>query len=215
MSRLAFLVDVSSCSGCKTCQVACQDAHGLEPLQRWRRVVEVEGGAWRHEGEAWQPDIFAYSLSLSCQHCASPACVVGCPTGAVHQREDGTVGVRESLCIGCRYCSWACPYGAPQFAEASGTMSKCDFCEEERRAGRDPICVAACPLRAIGWGEHEELRARPGVTAELEPLPGSVGTNPSMLFVAPRGPASQSAGGARANDERSALTISNAEEIGR
>ena len=203
--RLAFLVDLSSCSGCKTCQVACQDVHGLAPEQRWRRVVDVEAGEWQRDGEAWRPDVAACSLSLSCQHCASPACVPACPSSAIHVEADGAVVVDAERCLGCRYCSWACPYGAPQFAESTGTMTKCDFCVDERRAGREPACVTACPLRAIEWGEYEELKSRDGVVEAMAPLVRAEVTRPSVLFKPPRG-------AARLDGTHQ---VSNAEEIGR
>jgi anaerobic dimethyl sulfoxide reductase subunit B len=183
--QLGFLIDVSSCSGCKACQLACKDRHGLETGRLWRRVVEIEGGDWIRQGDAWNPTVFAYSVSVSCMHCERAACVAACPTGAVAKRPDGVVAVNDAACIGCRYCEWACPYGAPQFGAASGTMSKCDLCQDERDAGRPPVCVAACPLRALDWGPIEELRARHGRRAVVEPLPDASATGASVVIVAP------------------------------
>src|SRR5512143_1636018 len=91
--QLAFFIDVSACSGCKACQVACKDKHELEAGRLWRRVAAVEGGDWVRQGEAWKTTAFAYSVSLSCLHCRQPACVNGCPTGAMRKQEDGTVVV--------------------------------------------------------------------------------------------------------------------------
>jgi anaerobic dimethyl sulfoxide reductase subunit B (iron-sulfur subunit) len=203
MSQPGFYLDVSSCSGCKACQVACKDRRGLETGRVFRRVVEVEGGEWRREGVAWRPDVFAYSLSLSCLHCQEPACAPACPTGAIARRADGLVLVDEARCLGCRYCSWACPYGVPQFAEATGTMSKCDTCIEDRREGLEPACVAACPLRALGFGELEALRTLHGSRDTVQPLPDGSLTRPSVVLTAP--------GGA----PRGVVTVVNAEEIQR
>ena len=186
MSQLGFYLDVSSCSGCKACQVACKDRHGLETGRLWRRVAEIEGGEWRREGEAWRPTVFAYSLSISCLHCAEPACVAACPSAAIEKDPDeGLVSVDEARCLGCRYCSWACPYGVPQFAEAAGTMSKCDTCVEDRQEGRPPTCVAACPLRALDFGELEDLRRRHGTLDTLPPLPDGSITRPSVVITPP------------------------------
>ena len=69
MTRLAFYFDSSTCSGCKTCQMACKDKNDLPVGQLWRRVYEVTGGSWKKDGAAWQQDIFAYNLSLSCNIC--------------------------------------------------------------------------------------------------------------------------------------------------
>ena len=203
MSQLAFHLDVSSCSGCKACQVACKDRHGLETGRLWRRVVEVEGGEWRREGEAWRPSVFAYSLSISCLHCQSPACLAACPSGAIGKQPDGLVVVDAERCLGCRYCSWACPYGVPQFAEDTGTMSKCDTCVEDRRQELPPACVAACPLRALDFGDLDELQRRWGRLNTVAPLPDGSLTQPSLVITLPalRGP--------------DPVTVVNAEEIQR
>lgn len=55
----------------------------------------------------------------------------------MHKREDGFVVVDEEVCIGCRYCSMACPYGAPQFDEVKGHMTKCDGCYERVAEGKN------------------------------------------------------------------------------
>ena len=90
-TRYAFRFDQSACSGCKTCQAACKDRHGLPVGVLWRRVYEVAGGGWLREGEAWRTDAFAYSLSLACKHCAEPVCAEVCPTKAISRRADGIV----------------------------------------------------------------------------------------------------------------------------
>lgn len=181
--QLAFFIDVSACSGCKACQVACKDKHDLEPGRLWRRVATVEGGEWVRQGEAWRTTAFAYSVSLSCLHCRQPACVNGCPTGAMRKQEDGTVVVDADRCIGCRYCEWTCPYGAPRYDAAAGRASKCDFCADERREGRPPACVAACPMRALEYGELADLETRYGTEGrDLYPLPSPATTEPSVVI---------------------------------
>ncbi|RPJ59413.1 MAG: 4Fe-4S ferredoxin, partial [Acidobacteria bacterium] len=85
------------------------------------------------------------------------------------------------------YCSWACPYGAPQFAEATGTMSKCNTCAEDRLQGLPPACVAACPLRALDFGDLVALRERYGALDTIAPLPQGSVTNPSVVITAPAG----------------------------
>ena len=78
----------------------------------------------------------------------------------MHKREDGFVVVDEDVCIGCRYCHMACPYGAPQYNAEKGHMTKCDGCYSRVAEGKQPICVESCPLRALEFGPIEELRQK-------------------------------------------------------
>jgi len=157
--QYAFMVDMSRCTGCQTCMVACKDKHNLPLGVSWRRVVEFTGGNWHElKDGTFSQDIFAYYLSISCNHCSEPVCVEVCPTTAMHKDEWGIVSVDHEKCIGCRYCQWACPYSAPQFNPELGRMTKCDFCRDYLEQGEAPACVAACPNRALAFGELEELQ---------------------------------------------------------
>ena len=180
--QYAFYFDSSACSGCKACQVACKDKHGLEVGLLWRRVYEVSGGDWIQVGDAWTSSVFAYNLSIACNHCERPICVEVCPAGAIHKRTDGIVLIETDQCLGCGYCSWACPYDAPQYDEHKGYMTKCNFCADNIDAGLPPACVAACPLRALDYGEREELEARYGKLNSLYPLPDARLTDPALVI---------------------------------
>jgi len=130
---------------------------------RWRRVVEFAGGDWvRRADGTFSQDVFAYYISVSCNHCQDPVCVQTCPSTAMNQDPHGIVTVDPQKCLGYRYCEWACPYSAPQFDEAQGQMTKCDFCREELEQGGVPSCVAGCPTRALQFGEYDQLAARHG-----------------------------------------------------
>jgi anaerobic dimethyl sulfoxide reductase subunit B (iron-sulfur subunit) len=155
----AFSFDASACSGCKACQEACKDKNGLRAGILWRKVIEVCGGGWQPRGNAWENSIFAYNLSLACNHCTHPKCAGVCPVDAYHVRPDGIVLLDETKCMGCGYCAWACPYGAPQYDQARGIMTKCDFCYDYIDVGLPPSCVAACPLRVLEYGDMQELEA--------------------------------------------------------
>ena len=180
--QYAFYFDSSACSGCKACQVACKDKHGLEVGRLWRRVYEVSGGDWIQVGDAWTSSVFAYNLSIACNHCEKPICVEVCPAGAIHKRADGIVLIETDQCLGCGYCSWACPYDAPQYDEEKGIMTKCTFCADNIDAGLAPACVAACPMRALDYGEREELEARYGTISSLYPLPDASLTDPALVI---------------------------------
>ena len=202
MSRLAFFFDSSACSGCKACQVACKDKNDLPVGQLWRRVYEVSGGGWKKQGAAWVSNVFAYNLSLSCNHCEEPVCAYNCPTQAIQKRDDGIVVIDPAACIGCKYCAWACPYGAPQFNPATGVMGKCDLCADYVDQGKNPGCVDACPMRALDFGQYDELVAKYGDSDQVHPLPAPSITQPSIVLRAHQ----------RAGDAHAA--VANVEELG-
>jgi anaerobic dimethyl sulfoxide reductase subunit B (iron-sulfur subunit) len=126
--------------------------------------------------------VFSYSLSLACMHCDIPLCADVCPTKAITKRDDGVVLIDTSKCIGCRYCEWACPYGAPQFNEELGVITKCDFCQDFLAQGQNPACVDACVMRCLDYGELEELRAKYGNFDAIEPLPTADITKPAIVI---------------------------------
>lgn len=182
MKRLGFYFDSASCSGCKTCQVACKDKNNLPAGQLWRRVYEVTGGGWKKQGPAWVQDVFAYNLSMSCNHCEDPVCVKNCPTRALFKRADGIVLINRDVCIGCRYCEWVCPYGAPQYDPQRGVMGKCDLCADYVDAGKNPSCVDACPARALDFGDFDGLLAKYGDSTHIYPLPDASITGPNVCI---------------------------------
>lgn len=185
IKQYAFYFDSSRCTGCKACQIACKDKNDLEVGQKFRRVYEIQSGDWVQSGAAWIPNLQTYNLSISCNHCEEPACTSVCPTQAMNKREDGIVSVDQSRCIGCRYCEWACPYGSPQFNDKIGKMGKCDMCKDLLAKGQPPACVAACPERALDFGELAELEAKYGSRAQFSvvaPLPDPSITSPALVL---------------------------------
>ncbi len=177
MGHQGFYFNMAACIGCKTCQVACKDKNNLDIGIIFRRVRHFETGVYPTPG--------VFYFSGACNHCANPKCVEGCPTGAMHIAEDGTVQHDVDKCIGCRYCIWNCPYGAPQFIPELGKIGKCDSCKDLRDQGLNPVCVDACVMRAIEWGNLDELRAkhaREQLTSDLPILPSSSIAGPSLLI---------------------------------
>ncbi len=149
--QLGFIHHNVDCIGCRACEIACKDKNGLPPGPRFRRVQYVEGGTF--------PEVFAYKVNVSCNHCAEPACLPTCPTGAIFKRKkDGIVDIDSTLCIGCRRCEASCPYGAPQFDPIEQIVKKCNLCVDEIDAGRQPYCVMACMMRVLDVGPIDKLR---------------------------------------------------------
>ncbi len=204
----AFYFDADSCVGCKACMIACKDKHNNPIGIQWRRVAEFSGGEWIKNGQSYEQNVFAYYVSLSCNHCENPVCAHACPTKATHQNEDGIVVIDQDRCVGCRYCEWSCPYGAPQYDAERKVMTKCDFCLDYLKEGKKPACVAACPCRSLDFGEYEELKEKYGEFATIAPLPKDSKTKPHLIVAPSRHSKPQgSTGGIRGS------RVSNPEEL--
>ncbi len=181
--QLAFYVDINKCSGCKACQIACKDRSNLPVGVRWRKVFQYEGGEWVDQnGQMIPSSVYTYSVSSACMHCKKPICMDVCPTSAISKRNDGIVLINADMCIGCRYCSWACPYGAPQFNEELNVMTKCDMCQDLVDKGERPACVESCPYRAMDFGPLDEIREKYGTFADPAPLPDPAITEPAVVY---------------------------------
>jgi len=167
--KLGLVIDLDTCVGCHACAVACKEwnSGGMsgpltdeDPSGRGLCVVGLNRAPGHEaESDATKPPMTLH-FPRSCLHCETPACVSVCPTGASYKRaEDGIVLVDEDKCIGCKLCSWACPYGAREYSEVEGVMKKCTLCvdriynEHIPEESRQPACVQACPTRARHFGD--------------------------------------------------------------
>ena len=179
--QLSFYFDQTRCIGCHACTVACKNWHDVPAgPASWRRVSITQKGKY--------PDLFVSFLSNGCYHCADPACVEACPIEAISKRdEDGVVVVDRDECLGAdnctRMCMEACPYNAPQFgAEENAKMQKCGFCLDRWAEGKQPICVGACPNRAMDAGPLEDMQAKYGKVAECVGFTYSRNIKPAIIF---------------------------------
>jgi anaerobic selenocysteine-containing dehydrogenase/Fe-S-cluster-containing dehydrogenase component len=154
MSRLALMIDLERCTGCKSCEVACKLEHGLGPGEYRNRVL------WLGDAAGGALDF----LTVSCQQCARPACLRACPVHPKAIEKDpvtGIVRVDEDRCTGCGECVVACPYGAMGYDALDHHAVKCDLCGERRAEGAaTTACQSVCPGRAIGFGERDALLAQ-------------------------------------------------------
>ncbi len=145
----AFVNDLETCVGCHACVVACANENQLAPGTSWRHVVTFN--------EPRRAGIPTFHLSLACNHCRDAPCLRYCPARAISRHAtSGAVLIDEHACIGCRYCSWVCPYDAPRFDGDAGVMRKCTLCNDRLSGGLAPACVSACPVGALTLGDPVE-----------------------------------------------------------
>ena len=147
MSRLALMIDLERCIGCKSCEAACKAEHGLGPGVYRNRVV------WLGDPDRPALDF----VTLTCQHCERPACLRACPVNPKAIEKDtatGVVRVVAERCTGCGECVAACPYGAMGYDPIDHHAEKCDLCSDRRGAGLSPACATVCPASAITFGER-------------------------------------------------------------
>jgi len=180
MTRWTMVADLERCVGCQTCTAACRHFNATSPAVQWRKVLDIESGAF--------PNVRRTFVPVGCQHCADPPCMHVCPTTATRQRADGIVTIDYDLCIGCAYCEVACPYQArflidtPRFAYGAalqneveredparlGVAQKCTFCSDRIDFGlangltpgieplATPACVNSCIADALHFGDIDD-----------------------------------------------------------
>lgn len=164
----AFLIDMTKCTGCRGCQVACK---------QWNQLEAEETEFFSGEGYMNPPAMSEYTFTRikfrdfekngqnefafykeMCMHCTEPSCASVCPVGAFEKTEEGPVIYKGDRCIGCRFCMIACPFGVPKYEWSKGLplVKKCTGCYSRIKEGLDPACATACPT-AISYGPREEM----------------------------------------------------------
>jgi len=201
--RLGLVIDLDVCVGCHACAVACKEwnASGTTaPLTDYQPYGAEPSGVWfnriRHYEVGVYPNNKTINFPMSCMHCEDAACVTVCPTGASYKRaEDGIVLVDQDKCMGCNYCSWACPYGARELDRESGTMKKCTLCVDRIYdqnlpvEERQPACVLTCPAHARMFGDLDDPQSAVSTTVRERGgygLMPELGYNPTNQYLPPR-----------------------------
>lgn len=165
--KLGLVIDLDTCVGCQACATSCKEWNTggySAPLSDLDPYGADPNGAWLNRIHGYEVADGKTSRTVhfprSCLHCEEPACVTVCPTGASYKRaEDGIVLVNPDTCIGCKLCSWACPYGAREYDANHGVMKKCTLCVDRiyndtlEPEDRVPACVRACPTGARHFGD--------------------------------------------------------------
>lgn len=187
MSIHAFHFDATRCTACKTCVYACKDKKNLGLGISYRKVYEYCGGDTVTDANgAHTSTCFVYNISMSCNHCDEAICTMVCPTGAMHRDVDTQLIVVDSnACIGCGYCVLSCPYNSPKIDREKGHSVKCDACMDLVKNNEKPICVMACPARALDFGPISKMQAK-GERANIAPLPLEEYTSPNLYIKACR-----------------------------
>jgi len=204
--KLGLVIDLDICVGCHACAVNCKEWNAgghMAPLTDLNPYGKGQDGVWFNRIHTYEavPEsgngcAQTVHFPRSCLHCENAACVTVCPTGASFKRdEDGIVLIDESRCIGCKLCSWACPYGAREFDQDAGVMKKCTLCidriynENLEEVDRVPACVSTCPVSARHFGDLGDpnsdvsklVKARSGY--DLMP---ELGYKPTNKYLPPR-----------------------------
>ncbi|MBN2424031.1 MAG: 4Fe-4S dicluster domain-containing protein [Calditrichaceae bacterium] len=168
--RMGVLVDTTLCVGCRRCEYACKEAHGIEAgslddyddRSVFKKMRRPDAGALTvvNEFENDEASGLPINVKVQCMHCDHPACVSACIVGALSKQENGAVIWNGDKCIGCRYCVVACPFQIPAFEYHKAIepdIVKCDFCYERTSKGGIPACVEACPMEALTYGKRFDL----------------------------------------------------------
>ncbi|MDN3639090.1 dimethyl sulfoxide reductase anchor subunit [Simiduia curdlanivorans] len=171
-----FYFTADNCIGCHACEAACAEKNETPAHFAFRSVGYVEGGSF--------PDYKRMNISMACNHCDNPVCLKGCPTRAYTKHvEYGAVLQDPETCFGCGYCTWVCPYNAPQLDPVKGQVSKCNMCVDRLEVGLKPACVSACVGNALDFGVIENVPDnREQALTDIPGFPNSEITHPNVRF---------------------------------
>jgi DMSO reductase iron-sulfur subunit len=171
-----FFFTADNCIGCHACEAACSEKNNLPAHISFRSVGYVEGGTY--------PDYKRINISMACNHCDDPVCLKGCPTRAYTKfAEYGAVLQDPDICFGCGYCTWVCPYNAPQLDPIEGQVSKCNMCVDRLEVGLKPACAAACLGGALDFGVIEtKPENREQAKLQIPGFPTPKITHPNIRF---------------------------------
>ena len=171
-----FYFNADNCISCHACESACSEKNDLPAHLAYRAVGYVEGGSF--------PSYTRLNISMACNHCDDPVCLKGCPTRAYTKfAEYGAVLQDPDICFGCGYCTWVCPYNAPQLDMTKGHVHKCNMCVDRLEEGLKPACSSACLAGALDFGVIETTpENREQLKVQIPGFPSPEITNPNIRF---------------------------------
>ncbi len=162
------LVDVTTCIGCKACEVACLEWNGYEFRETtfdntYQTMPETAWNFWNlikfNEDVDADGNMHWLMRKDQCMHCEDPGCLTACPAdGAIVQYTNGIVDFNQEHCIGCQYCVTGCPFNIPKFNAETKKVYKCTLCSDRVGAGLEPACIKACPTGCLHFGSKEDMK---------------------------------------------------------
>jgi formate dehydrogenase iron-sulfur subunit len=165
--KVAKLIDISKCIGCKACQVACMEWNDLRDEVGtnhgiYDNPIDLTDKSWTvmrfSEVEIEKGKLEWLIRKDGCMHCADPGCLKACPApGAIVQYSNGIVDFHEENCIGCGYCITGCPFNIPRISKKDSKAYKCTLCSDRVSVGLEPACVKTCPTGALVFGSKEDM----------------------------------------------------------
>jgi len=167
MMKVAKLIDVSKCIGCKACQAACMEWNDVRDeigtcVGVYDNPPNLSADSWTvmrfSEVELEQGKLEWLIRKDGCMHCADPGCLKACPSpGAIIQYSNGIVDFHEENCIGCGYCITGCPFNVPRISQKDNKAYKCTLCSDRVAVGMEPACIKACPTGALVFGSKDDM----------------------------------------------------------
>lgn len=165
--EVAKLIDVTTCIGCKACQVACSEWNDIRDeigtnIGVYDNPTDLTADSWTvmRFSETEENGKLEWLIRKDgCMHCADPGCLKACPSpGAIIQYENGIVDFHQENCIGCGYCVSGCPFNIPRINKKDNKAYKCTLCSDRVAVGQEPACVKTCPTGAIQFGTKEDMK---------------------------------------------------------
>ncbi|HBE6835888.1 TPA: formate dehydrogenase subunit beta, partial [Escherichia coli] len=165
-AEVAKLIDVTTCIGCKACQVACSEWNDIRDEVGYCNGVydnptDLSAKSWTvmRFSETTHNDKLEWLIRKDgCMHCSDPGCLKACPsTGAIIQYANGIVDFQSEHCIGCGYCIAGCPFNIPRLNPEDNRVYKCTLCVDRVSVGQEPACVKTCPTGAIHFGTKKDM----------------------------------------------------------
>lgn len=167
--EIAKLIDVTTCIGCKACEVACvewndhpfrdtvfDNSYQTMPTTEWNFYNLIKFNEHQHQDGR----LMLLMRKDQCMHCADPGCLRACPAdGAIVQYTNGIVDFNQENCIGCQFCVSGCPFNIPKFNDSTKKVYKCTLCSDRVGSGLEPACIKACPTGCLHFGTKDEMKA--------------------------------------------------------